>query len=165
MPNPPMTYSDGLVAFVEAREDFSAKAYPDGKNPDGSIAYAIGFGTHVPGIGPGSTCTMQQASAWIAYHLHDDAAAINRIVTVPLEQYEFDALCSLHYNVGGQMDDSELIRLLNAGDRAGAAAQFPAWDKKHDADGNVVESPGLKARRLMEQAMFLNTPYTQQVTG
>lgn len=66
---------------------------------------------------------------------------------------QYAALLSFAYNLGvPALSGSTLARLLNAGDVAGASAQFPVWDH---AGG--VENAGLKARRFKEQALF-NTP-------
>ena len=47
-------------------------------------------------------------------------AAINRLVFVPLSQNQFDALCSLIYNIGtGAFARSTLLKLLNRHSRVG----------------------------------------------
>ncbi|PRP71817.1 lysozyme [Chromobacterium amazonense] len=75
---------------------------------------------------------------------------VSRLVKVQLRQNQFDALVSFSYNLGlGSLQSSTLLRLLNAGDYAGAAGQFILWDK---AGGKAV--PGLLARRQAEQALF-----------
>lgn len=86
---------------------------------------------------------------------------VNRLVKVPLNQNQFDALVSFAYNVGldenknGKAEglgDSSLLRLLNAGDYSGAAKEFPKWNKDN---GKVVA--GLIRRRKEEQELFLKT--------
>lgn len=58
---------------------------------------------------------------------------------------------SFVYNLGaGNLASSTLLKLLNAGDYAGAADQFLRWNK---AGGNVLS--GLTARRSAERQMFL----------
>lgn len=82
---------------------------------------------------------------------------VNRLVKVPLNQNQFDALVSFAYNVGldenknGKAEglgDSTLLRLLNAGDYLGAAKEFPKWNK---AGGKEL----LTRRRKEEQELFL----------
>jgi lysozyme len=74
-------------------------------------------------------------------------------VTVPLNQNQFDALVSFTENEGAtSFEESTLLRLLNAGDYAGAAAQFDRWVYQK---GRVL--PGLVDRRQQEAALF-NTP-------
>lgn len=86
---------------------------------------------------------------------------VNRLVKVPLNQNQFDALVSFAYNVGldenknGKAEglgDSTLLRLLNQGDYAGAANEFPKWCKDN---GKVIS--GLIRRRKEEQQLFLKT--------
>ncbi len=81
-------------------------------------------------------------------------AAVNMLVTVPLNQNQFDALVSFTYNVGeGHLESSTLLKLLNQGDYMGAADQFLRWNK---VDGQIIL--GLVRRRHKEQALFLAGP-------
>lgn len=60
------------------------------------------------------------------------------------------ALASLVFNIGAQAWACSTIRgLVMAGDMAGAAEQFPRWNK---VSGDV--SPGLVARRAAEKRIF-----------
>ena len=82
-------------------------------------------------------------------------AAVDRLVTVELNQNEFDALVSFAFNVGaGALEDSTLLRLLNQGRRRDAADQFGRW-----VHGGGQVLPGLVKRREAERALFL-TPVT-----
>lgn len=73
--------------------------------------------------------------------------AIRRDVRVSLNQHEFDALCSLIFNIGtGGFHGSTVRRLLNLGDRHGAAKAFEMWH---------IGGAGLLARRQREEAVFL----------
>ena len=107
----------------------------------------------------GDVITQNKADAF----LHDDISStesdVTRLVTVPLAQHEFDALVSFAFNVGSDIDaddkaeglgDSTLLKLLNAEDRIGAAAEFAKW---HHAGGKRIR--GLLIRRLRESLMFL----------
>ena len=77
---------------------------------------------------------------------------VTKAVKVPLEQYEFDALVSLCYNIGvGNLASSTLVRLLNEDEaRIEVARQFLRWNR---ANGAVI--PGLTRRREAEREMFL----------
>ena len=76
--------------------------------------------------------------------------AVNRLVTAPVTQDQYDALVSFTFNVGaGNVAKSTLLRKLNAGDCHGAAAEFPKWNK---AKGQVL--PGLTTRRMNERIRF-----------
>lgn len=80
--------------------------------------------------------------------------AVNNLVKVPLNQDQFDALVSFAFNVGaGNLEDSTLLKKLNAGDFAGAAQEFQRWNK---AAGKVL--PGLTRRRACEALLFQSIP-------
>jgi lysozyme len=82
------------------------------------------------------------------------ALFVHSVVRQPLNQNQFDALCSFVFNVGqNNFTESTLRRKLNAGDYAGAAAEFPRW-KYGTVNGVKTVLPGLVARRKTEQALF-----------
>ena len=76
---------------------------------------------------------------------------VNRLVTWPgLMQTEFDALVDFSFNAGcGAFAGSTLLKDLNMGKLAEAAAQFEAWDH---VGGMVVA--GLLRRRIAEEKLF-----------
>ena len=111
--------------------------------------WTIGYGT-TAGVKPGQTITKERAEEL----LRDDARRfegyVDRLVKVPLTQGQFDALVSFTYNLGpGALEKSTLLRLLNAGDYAGAASQFGRWI---NAGGKPLA--GLVRRRAAERALF-----------
>ena len=71
---------------------------------------------------------------------------------------QFAALVSFVFNCGiGNFKRSTLLRRVNAGDFAGAAREFPRWNK---AGGQVLK--GLTLRREAEAALFMRAvPGTQ----
>jgi lysozyme len=85
--------------------------------------------------------------------LHKAALEIARVVKVWLTVDETAALQDFVYNLGiGNFESSTLLRKLNAGDYAGAAAQIDLWDH---AGGRVVA--GLLRRRQVGTALFLES--------
>lgn len=137
--------AQGLDAIAR-REGFSAVRYPDA---DG---FSIGYG-HFIKYGESFKEPMDQATALALLGKDAEIAAdaVRAYVKVPLSQNEFDALVSFVYNVGaGAFKNSTLLRLLNAGDYSGAAAQFDRWNK---SQGAVL--PSLVARREQEKNQFL----------
>ena len=67
-------------------------------------------------------------------------------------QSHFDALVSFSFNVGlGNLQSSTLRMKFNRGDFAGAADEFPKWNK---GGGRIL--PGLVLRRSDERALFLS---------
>ena len=100
-------------------------------------------------------CTEADGEAMFANEIAKFEAGVQRLITVDLNQNEFDALVSLTYNIGlGAFGKSTVLRKLNAGDRAGAADAFHAWRK---GGGRVL--PGLVSRRQREAALFLKPPH------
>lgn len=75
-------------------------------------------------------------------------AAVERAVSVPLSQSEFDALVSFHYNTGA-IARATLVKRLNRGDRAGAAAGFMNW----------LRPPEITERRRAEAELFRTGGY------
>jgi lysozyme len=135
----------GRAAIVTAEGGMKLTAYPD---PPGSGEYSIGVGHH--GASAGQVITAAQGWALFDADIATVEAAINAHVTVPLSQGQFDALADFVFNEGtGHFESSTLLKLLNAGDYAGAAAQFPRWDI---ASGQVNET--LADRRQAEEQEF-----------
>ncbi|TXH56941.1 MAG: lysozyme [Desulfurellales bacterium] len=103
------------------------------------------------GVSEGMICTEAEGEAMFRRELAKIEAGVTRLVTVDLNQNEYDALVSLAYNIGlGALGKSSVLKRLNAGDRAGAAAAFALWNK---GGGKVL--PGLVSRRSREAALFL----------
>lgn len=110
----------------------------------------IGWG-HTRGVKVGDMCTHLQAEQFLREDCRDAERAVNARVKVPLTQNQFDALVSFVFNVGGgAFASSTMLRKLNAGDYAGAAEQFPRWNK---SGGKVLR--GLTLRRERERSLFL----------
>ena len=141
--------------LVEQFEGFSATPYPDPSS--GGYPWAIGFGSTRDAAGQPVTpdtppVTLDQARRLVLRDLRAALATIEGAVVVPLTVDEEAALLDFTYNLGaGNLLGSTLLRLLNAGDYAGAAAQFERWDH---AGGHVMA--GLLRRRLAERDLFLN---------
>lgn len=78
---------------------------------------------------------------------------------VTLKQHQFDALCSLMFNIGAvAFMRSTLLRRLKAGDTQDAANQFSRWVYVN----NTVMS-GLQQRRRREKDMFVYGHYITPV--
>lgn len=139
-----MQPSQSAVDLIKASEGLRLTAYRDSAG-----ILTIGYGS-TGGIKPGQTITPEQAEAMLVDDLDEAADAVRKLVTVPLTQGQFDALCSFVFNLGaGRLRDSTLLRLLNQGKYGEAAAQFRFWVM---AGGQSL--PGLIKRRAAERAMF-----------
>jgi lysozyme len=99
--------------------------------------------------------TLEQAEALLRGDLVSRTADVLRLVKVPLSDNQFGALMSFVFNCGAaNFGGSTLLKLLNAGNTAGAADQFLVWNKGRK-NGVLVELPGLTRRRRAERALFL----------
>lgn len=113
--------------------------------------WTIGYG-HTVGVREGDKITNEEAENFLGADLLVYEDCINTFCHLELAQNEFDALVSFTYNLGcGNFRKSTLLILLNAGDRAGAAEQFPRWNR---AAGRVMA--GLTKRRMKERELFLH---------
>lgn len=99
--------------------------------------------------------SMEQAETLLRADLVSRAADVLRLVKVPLSDGQFGAAMSFVFNCGAaNFGGSTLLKLLNAGNGAGAADQFLVWNKGRK-NGVLVELPGLTRRRRAERALFL----------
>ena len=103
------------------------------------------------GVHEGMVVTAAEGEAMFDREIAKFEDAVTRLVTVPINQNEFDALVSFAYNCGeGALAKSSILRRLNKGDRKGAAQAFHLWNK---GGGRVLA--GLVSRRAREAALFL----------
>ncbi len=99
--------------------------------------------------------TREQAEALLRADLIPRAASVSSLLKRVTSDGQFGALVALVFNIGaGNLAASTLLRKLNAGDVAGAADQFLAWDKAR-VNGVLQPLAGLTRRRKAERAMFL----------
>ena len=94
--------------------------------------------------------TVPQAETLLRGDVLDTCRDVEALVDVPLTDNQFAALVSFTFNLGrGSLAKSTLLKKLNAGDYAGASAEFQRWNK---AGGKVLD--GLVARREAESELF-----------
>jgi lysozyme len=148
---------DSVRALLQRLEGLRLTAYQDQAGK-----WTIGYG-HL--IKPGEpyvpygiiyTITPQQADELLAADTAEAQACVDANVVVPLTDDQRAALVSFAYNVGcGALISSTLLRLVNAGDFAGAAAEFDKWNHVRDPQtGQLVVSAGLTDRRAAERTVF-----------
>ena len=134
------------LELIKRWEGFQPRAYlcPAGQP-------TIGYGHKLlPGESYPEGVSQDQAEALLRADLAQAEEAVSQLARVPLADNQFAALVSFAFNLGaGNLARSSLLRLLNAGDHAGAAAQFARW---HYPGGQAL--PGLKARRQAEAELF-----------
>lgn len=103
-------------------------------------------------VTPGMVITREKSRALLKADAAIATSAVNKLVSAKLNQNQFDALVDFTFNLGqGNLQSSTLLRKLNADDYAGAANEFPRWNKA----GGVVLN-GLVKRRADERKLFLS---------
>lgn len=133
------------ISLIKSFEGLRLKSYQDSVG-----VWTIGYGA-TRGIGPGMTITNEQAERMLMNDIARFEPELDKLAKVPLSQNQWDALMCFVYNLGAaNLGSSTLLKRLNAGDYAGAAEQFPRWNK---AGGQVLT--GLAKRRAAERQMFL----------
>ena len=149
-----MQLSERGYRKIKAYEGYGRKL-PDG----GCTAYqekingkldipTIGYGC-TKGVRMGDVWSKDQAEAQLRSEIAKHEARVVRLVTVDINQNEFDALVSFDFNTGG-LAKSTILKRLNADDRHAAASAFAAWNKF-----GGKPSRALTARRASEAALFL----------
>lgn len=103
------------------------------------------------GVTEGMVRTVEECDRMFAKELAIYEDAVERLVTVPLNQNQFDALVSFVYNCGPEaLRTSTLLKVLNKGEYEAVPAQMARYIK---AGGKTY--PGLIRRRRAEGALFL----------
>lgn len=142
-----MNISERGLKLIEEFEGFSAVRYNDGTG-----VMTIGFGT-TSADGPlPARVTRAQAEALLRNNLRRRYEPAINGLGIPLNQNQYDALCSLAYNCGpGIVSDAYQIgRDLRARNYAAAAEDFLHYEF---AGGRRLQ--GLVNRREAEKRLFL----------
>jgi lysozyme len=140
----PSAISPNGLALIKKFEGLRLKAYKDSVG-----VWTIGYG-HTKGVVSGMSISDGQADAYLRTDADVAGAGVRSLVTVPIDQNQYDALVSFAFNLGvSALKGSTLLKKLNQGDYHGAADQFSRWvfagNKKLD---------GLVKRREAERQLF-----------
>jgi lysozyme len=139
-----MNVSQVGINLIKSFEGCRLSAYQD----VGGV-WTIGYG-HTAGVRSNDVISQEQAESLLKSDIESFANAVNDLVHVPLNQYQFDSLVSFTYNVGiHAFATSTLLQMLNAGDYSGASNQFDLWVH---AGQKVIQ--GLVTRRNAEKTLF-----------
>lgn len=134
------------IALIQSYEKCVLRAYL----PTPNDKWTIGWGHTGPHIGPDIVWTQEEADAVFLRDLEWVEDCVNKAVTSQITQNEYDALCSLCFNIGcGAFGKSSLLKALNGGDYDTAAKHFQDWNKQA---GQVLA--GLTNRRAKEAELF-----------
>ena len=156
-----MNISENGLNFIKQFEGFRNEAYQDSVN-----IWTIGYGTtKYPNGSPvrkGERCTAEQALFWLKLDVKRAAKAISSFeFKLPLNQSQFDALTSFHYNTGAfdaihcRLRDKAIV---NASDESiykynpenlVDSCEFLRWVR---GNGKIIK--GLIARRKAEADLY-----------
>ena len=139
-----MNISQEGISLIKKFEGCELKAYQDSVG-----VWTIGFG-HTKGVKEGDEITQDMAETMLEEEMPEYEGYINNMVSAPLKQCQYDALCAWVYNLGPtNLKESTLLKLLNAGDYHLIPSQIKRWNK---AGGETLK--GLIRRREAEALLF-----------
>lgn len=139
-----MDISDEGIAAIKVREGVRTRAYQDSRG-----IWTIGVG-HTSAAGPphvtqGMEITDEQVTNILYTDLREFVDCVNQVVHVPLSQNQFDACCSLAFNIGtSAFANSRVVQYLNA----------KRYDDAKNAFMNWCHPEELYGRRQSEQRQF-----------
>lgn len=143
-----MTPSAKCEALIKSFEGCRLTAYM----PTPNDVPTIGWGSTGKDIHLGDVWSQDKADARFHDNLKRFGVGVQAcLVDTPTTQDQFDAMCSLAYNIGlGNFSHSSVLRKHKAGDYDGAADAFRMWVKQAGVTLN-----GLVRRRLAERKLYL----------
>lgn len=146
-----MRLSDKGLAVLGALEGFRATIYLDqGGKP------TIGFGHLIRPSEHFDRITKEEGIDLLREDVAEAEDAINDLVTIPLEQHEFDALTIFVYNVGrGALKNSTTLKVINSGDKNEVPKWLMKWVYVTIEGGAKLRSDGLENRRKAEVELWL----------
>lgn len=144
-----MKISDNGINFIAGWEGVEYKAYKDAV---GLWTVAIGHLIKLPEekFLLNKTLTREEVYDIFREDIKRFENNLNKVIKVPINQNQFDALISLAFNIGnGAFNNSTLLRVLNQGNYEEVPNQILRWDK---AGGKTLL--GLTRRRKAEVELF-----------
>jgi lysozyme len=142
------------LALIKKCEGIELKAYRDSAGVL-TIGYGHTSAAGAPAVRDGMAINQEEAEYILETDLRKYEAEVTLNVHVPLNQNQFDALVSWHYNTGA-IAKATLTKKLNAGNYDAVPAEIAKWNKA-TVNGKKVVLRGLTTRRKMEADLW-NTP-------
>lgn len=140
-----MNISKNGIELIKRFEGCSLKAYQDVAG-----VWTIAFG-HTNNVVPHMIVDQQEADEMLKDDLKGFVNGVNGLVSVELNNNQFDSLVSFAFNCGlGALKRSQLLDYVNDKDFTRAGNEFLKWNH---AGGKVVQ--GLTNRRKAERELFL----------
>lgn len=121
--------------------------------------WTIGCG-HTRGVEEGDKISKKQADALLSADIEMVETHVQRLITVDLDQSQWDAIVSWCFNLGcGNLRASTMLQVINSGELDKVSEQIIRWDKV----GKKAVA-GLTRRRKAEADLFDNGVYEQKAT-
>ena len=141
-----MNISRAGLTLIKDFEKLRLTAYLDAAG-----VWTIGYG-HTRSALPGMQISEARALDLLSQDVEDAEFTVQRFVRAPITQYQFDALVSLVFNIGGgAFKSSTILRLINErAEPLRIGAEFKRW-----VYGNGKKLGGLELRRAAERRMYL----------
>jgi lysozyme len=137
--------------FIEGFEGLFLHTYNDGTGVL-TIGYGHTTAAGPPHVVPGMAITAPQADEILSADLASVEADVNRLVTVPINQNQFDALVSFHFNTGA-LARANVLHAVNNKQFDAVPGDLNQWVR---GGGHVML--GLVRRRKAEGVLFLTAP-------
>jgi|TARA_A100000172_G_scaffold80509_2_gene70270 lysozyme len=132
------------VALIKKFEGCELKAYQCSAN-----VWTIGYG-HTRGVKEGDEISADKAEYILLEDLIEFEKYVDQLVTVSLNQDQFDALVAWTFNLGPtNLKESTMLLRLNEAQYDDVPAQMARWNR---SGGEVLE--GLNRRRKAEGLLF-----------
>lgn len=151
-----MQTSNNFVKSIIASEGLELDAYRDSKGIPtigiGTIKYPNGVKVKM-----GDKCTEEQAYFYLNDYVKKMVVSINKLIKgIDINQNQFDAICSLTYNIGTTgFTDSTVLRLMKKNPKDPLIeGAWLAWNKE-TKNGIKVPSKGLTNRRKREYQLYI----------
>jgi len=144
-----MEISHNGIRFIKQEEGEKLTAYRDSR---GIFTIGVGHTGLVDNspIAAGLVITAEQSDKLLLADISYVEKSINEEVQLSLTQNQYDALCSLIFNIGvSAFKGSTVLKKINEGDDEGAAEAMLLWKRA----GQLPEA--LLPRRKRELALFL----------
>jgi len=151
-----MESSENLISWIKHHEGFRATAYIDDYAGTTRIEYSIGYGHQIRQNEDWLmrvTLTEDESDTILRNDLVEYEKYVNRYVTIPLTQSQFDALVNLNFAAGpGAVLNSKLYDAINAKN----------WESVKVIWGNLsvhykgIILPSLVEMRETELSMFFS---------
>lgn len=143
--NENLKISQNGINLIKDSEGIRLAAYQDSVG-----VWTIGFG-HTKGVNPGMIISQSQAEQFLREDITAHLSGIYSYITVELNQNQFDALASFHFNLGANiLAGTTLLDYINSRNFQAAANEMLAY-----CHANNIVVPGLLIRRRAEADLFL----------